>query len=347
MPDLFGVMPDGTPVHRFRLETAVLRVEILEIGAAIQSIEAPDRRGERANVVLGMKTLEDYRTRSPHFGAVPGRYAGRIGGGRFTLDGVAYQLACNAPPNALHGGPDGFGRRAWRASDHGPTHLTLDLVSPDGDAGYPGELRVQLRYSLDGPALHMDYTAETTRPTILNLTNHSYFNLAGEGSGTILGHSLRVDADRFLPVDATSIPTGEQRDVAGTPFDFRVAQRIGARIHEADPQLILGRGYDHAYMLRGTGLRTAARLVEPESGRRLTVVTTEPALQVYTANNLMGELAGPSGRTYRQTDAICLEAQHPGDSPNQPAFPRTVLRPGEIFRATTIFRLDAAESDQD
>ncbi len=348
MPDLFGTMPDGQPVHRFELRNDDLRVAILEIGAAIQSIEAPDRAGRRDNVVLGMTTLEDYRTRSPHFGAVPGRTAGRIAGGRFTLDGVDYQLDRNNGGNTLHGGADGFGRRAWTARDHGPTHLHLQLISPDGDAGYPGAVRVELRYTLHGPALHLDFTAVTTRPTLLNLTNHSYFNLAGEGSGSILDHQLRIDADRFLPVDAGSLPTGEQRSVAGTPFDFRDAHPIGARIHQADPQLLLALGYDHCYLLRdaglgGTGLRQAAVLRDPGSGRRLVVSTTEPAVQLYTGNNLTGALAGPSGRIYRQTDAVCLEAQHPPDSIHHPGLVQSVLRPGETYRATTVFRFDTAD----
>ena len=344
MPELFGTMPDGQRVHRFILENEEIRVAVLEIGAAVQSIETRDTVGTPANVVLGMQTLEDYRVRSPHFGAVPGRTAGRIAGGRFTLDGVEHQLDRNSNGNTLHGGANGFGRRAWTALDHGPTHVTLHLVSPDGDAGYPGEVEVTLRYSLHGSALYLDFTGTTTRPTILNLTNHSYFNLAGEGSGSIADHELMIAADRFLPIDAGSIPTGEQRDVTGTPFDFRTPHRIGERIHQADPQLLVALGYDQTYMLQGSGLRTAAVLRDPRSGRRLVLSTTEPALQLYTGNNLTGSLSGPSGRTYRQTDAVCLEAQHPPDGPNHPNLPQSVLHPGETYGARTIFRFDTAPS---
>ena len=340
MPEVFGSMPDGTTIRRFWLANGAIRTAVLEIGAAIQVIEVPDRNGRCQNVVLGMATLEDYRLRSPHFGAVPGRTAGRIAGGRFTLDGVPYQLLRNDGGNTLHGGIEGFGRLAWTAVDYGPTHVTLRLVSPDGDQGYPGEVETVLTYRLQDDGLHMHVEARTTKPTILNLTNHSYFNLAGEGTGAILDHKLRIDADVMLPVDANSLSTGEQRQVDETPFDFRTPQRIGDRIRDADPQLRLGLGYDHFYNVRGTGLRSAAVLSEPTSGRTLTLLTTAPGLQLYTANKLNGSLVGLSGRRYRQSDAVCLEAQHPSDSPNHPAFPSIVLRPNDAYRLHTIFRFE-------
>lgn len=339
--ELFGRMADGTDVHRVRLATDGLRVGVITFGAALQSIELPAEAGW-INVALGLVTLEEYVAFSPHFGAVPGRYAGRIRGGRFTLDGVTHELPKNDGPNTRHGGPHGFGKRPWTLQEHGPSHATLALISADGDAGFPGELRVEVRYSLQGSDLRVDYHATTTRPTVLNLTNHSYFNLAGEGSGSVLEHELTIEADQFTPIDAESLPTGEIRAVAETPLDFRSAHAIGARIRDADPQIVLARGYDQAYLIRGNGLRRAALLRDPRSGRTMEVLTTEPALQLYTANVLNGALAGPSGRTYRQADAVCLETQHLADSPNQPHFPPTVLRPNQVFASTTIFRFGLA-----
>ena len=343
MPDLFGHMPSGEPVHRIALDNGALRVQVLTIGAALQTIEAPDRDGARANVALGLATLEDYATRSPHFGAVAGRYAGRIAHGRFTLDGVAHQLTQNRAGHSIHGGAMGFGKRAWMLTDHGPTHANLAIGSLDGDEGYPGAVQVRVRYSLDGPALRVDYEAETDAPTILNLTNHSYFNLQGEGAGDVLGHRLTIDSDRFLPMDADSIPTGEIRAVEGTVFDFRTPCPIGARIRTADPQILQALGYDHTYMLPGDGLRRAALLEDPVSGRTMTVLTTEPCVHLYTGNNLTGSLAGPSGRAYRQTDGVCLETERPQNSPNRPEFPSTVLRPGTVFRSSTVFRFGVSD----
>lgn len=338
----YGCTDTGAEVHRISLGDATLRVSILTFGGAVERIEMPDRAGHSANVVLGLDSLDGYQHRSPHFGALPGRFANRIAGGRFVLDGVEHCLACNDGPNALHGGPDGFGKRVWSIEDDGDRHVTLGLLSPDGDGGYPGTLHVRVTYTVDGPEMRIDYRAWTDRPTVLNLTNHSYFNLAGEGSGSVLGHRLQVEADAFLPVTASSIPTGELRPVAGTPFDFRAPTPIGQRIREADPQILYGRGYDHTWVLRpGTGLRQAVRLHEPVSGRTLDVLTTQPGVQVYTGNQLTGSLSGPSGRSYRQGDAVCFETQHFPDSPNQPAFPSTVLRPGEEFVSATVFRFTA------
>ena len=338
----YGRTGAGAEVHRISLGDAALRVGILTFGGAVERIEAPDRAGQATNVVLGLDSLDGYEHRSPHFGALPGRYANRIAGGRFTLDGVEHRLACNDGPNSLHGGPHGFGTQVWSIEDSGERHVTLGLLSKDGDEGYPGNLNVRVTYTVEGPELRLDYRAWTDKPTVLNLTNHSYFNLAGEGSGSVLGHLLQVEADAFLPVAAGSIPTGEIRPVAGTPFDFRTPVAIGSRIRDADPQILYGQGYDHTFVLRpGAGLRQTARLHEPASGRVLDVLTTQPGVQVYSGNQLTGTLSGPSGRTYRQGDALCLETQHFPDSPNQPAFPSTVLRPGEEFASTTVFRFTA------
>jgi len=339
---LYGRTDAGAEVHRIALDDAVLRVSILTFGGVVERIEVPDRAGHAANVVLGLDSLDGYQHRSPHFGALPGRFANRIAGGRFTLDRVEYQLVCNDGPNALHGGPNGFGKRIWSIEDNSERHVTLGLLSADGDEGYPGTLQVRVTYTVDGADLRIDYRAWTDRPTVLNLTNHSYFNLAGEGSGSVLGHTLQVESDAFLPVTASSIPTGEIRPVEGTPFDFRTPEPIGQSICEADQQILYGLGYDHCWVLRpGVGLRQAVRLQEPGSGRTLDVLTTQPGVQVYTSNQLTGALAGPSKRTYRQGDAVCLETQHFPDSPNHPAFPSTVLRPGEEFTSTTVFRFTA------
>lgn len=339
---LYGRTDDGAEVHRVTLGGPMLQTSILTFGGVVERIDVPDRAGRTANVVLGLDSLDGYQHRSPHFGALPGRFANRIAGGRFVLDGMEYRLACNDGPNALHGGLHGFGKRVWSIEDSGERHVALGLLSPDGEEGYPGALHVRVTYTVDGPELRLDYRASTDKPTVLNLTNHSYFNLAGEGSGDVLGHMLQIEADAFLPVTASSIPTGEVRAIAGTPFDFRTPAPIGCRIRDADPQILHGQGYDHTWVLRpGAGLRQAVRLHEPGSGRTLDVLTTEPGVQVYTGNQLTGTLAGPGGRSYRQGDAVCLETQHFPDSPNQPAFPSTVLRPGEEFTSTTVFRFTA------
>ncbi len=337
----WGRTAAGEVVHRVRLRADGIEADVLTYGGIIAALRVPDRTGRVTNVVLGLASLADYETRSPHFGALIGRYANRIAGGQFTLDGTDYQLARNNGPNALHGGPSGFGKRVWTVAEAAPHRLVLARTSPDGEEGYPGALSVTVTYTAEQGALRIDYAATTNRPTVLNLTNHSYFNLAGEGEGDVLGHTLRLDADHYLPVDATLIPTGELRPVDGTPFDFRVPIPIGARIREGDEQLVHGQGFDHCWALRG-GIarqpRTAARVIHPGSGRILEVLTTEPGVQFYSGNQLTGSLVGPSNRAYRQGDGFCLETQHFPDSPNQPAFPSTVLRPGERFSSTTMFR---------
>lgn len=335
----YGRTGTGATVHRVALASEVLRMQVLTFGAAIERLEAPDAGGAMANVVLGLPTLDGYLHDSPHFGAVPGRFANRIAGGEFVLDGTEFTLTRNEGPNTRHGGAVGFGKRIWTIEDSGARHVVLRLVSLDGEEGFPGRLDAHVTYTLDGADVRIDYRAVTDAPTVLNLTNHSYFNLGGEGSGTALDHVLTMEADAFLPVTAASIPTGDIRPVAGTAFDFRVATPIGARIRDADEQLRHGQGYDHNFVLRPEdGLRQAARLVDPGSGRVLDVLTTEPGVQFYTSNKLTGALVGPGGRCYRSGDAVCLETQHFPDSPNRPAFPSTVLRPGETFLSTTVFR---------
>lgn len=344
----FGAAPDGSPVHRYRLRNRRnTEVEILTYGGIIQSISVPDRGGRRANVVLGFRTLEEYIKDSPFFGCIVGRYANRIARGTFELDGQTYTLATNDGPNALHGGPEGFGKRVWTAEevhDDASVGLKLSRVSPDGEEHYPGTVHAQVTYLLtNDDALRIDYTATTDKPTIVNLTNHSYFNLAGEGSGTILDHHMRLNAGRYTAVDATSIPTGELAPVDNTPFDFRSSTPIGERIREGFQQLVYGHGYDHNFVLDRSGpddtsLALAAQVHEPVSGRKLDVYTTEPGIQFYSGNFLDATLVGTSGRMYRQGDGFALETQHFPDSPNHPSFPSTVLRPGQVYRSTTIYK---------
>ncbi|HLZ64721.1 MAG TPA: aldose epimerase family protein [Aliidongia sp.] len=343
----FGRLADGTVVDAYRLSNAGgFAVRLLTYGATIQAIEAPDRHGQPADLVMGYASLEDYIDKPQFFGTIVGRYANRIAGGRFMLDGEQVRLAVNRLPNAIHGGDKGFDKVVWRveeASDGAEALLRLAYVSPDGEEGYPGRLSTRVTYRLGADnALAVEYLATTDRPTVLNLTNHSYFNLGGEGTGDVLGHVVELDADHFTPVDEDLIPTGEIRPVAGTPFDFRAPKRIGAEIRDGrDEQIRYTRGYDHNFVLRdrrpGTPTR-AARVADPASGRVLEVLTDQPGVQFYTANFLMGTRVGKSGRLYRQGDGFCLETQHFPDSPNHPEFPSTVLRPGETFRSTTIFR---------
>jgi aldose 1-epimerase len=321
-----------------------MRVRVLTYGGILQSIEVPDRRGRLANVTLGFDDLDDYVARSPYFGSITGRYANRIAGGTFTLDGVRHRLPLNDGPNTLHGGPVGFDKRLWATRpfrDGGSVGLVMTFTSPHGDQGFPGRLATTVTYTLtDGGALRMDYRATTDRPTVVNLTNHAYFNLQGEGTGSIEDHELTIRASRYTPVDATLIPTGELARVGGTPMDFRRATAVGTRIRDGFGQLVIGRGYDHNWVLdrRGAGLEPAARLTDPTSGRVLSVLTTEPGLQFYSGNFLDGTLVGTSGRMYRQGDGLALETQHFPDSPNHANFPSTVLRPGEVYRTTTVYQ---------
>jgi aldose 1-epimerase len=340
----FGKMPDGRSVQIYTLENGAVTVRITSYGGRIVSVLAPDRKGKTADVVLGFSTLGEYLKDASFQGAVIGRYGNRIAKGQFTLDGKSYSLPRNNGANHLHGGPEGFYARLWTAAvrhDEDGDALELTYESPDGEQGYPGTLEAKVVYSLeDGGRLRIDYTATTDKPTVVNLTNHSYFNLAGEGSGDILGEEMQVEADRFTPVDETLIPTGELKPVAGTPFDFTKPTAIGAHIGDKDPQLDIGKGYDHNFVLRGTAgtLRLVARVVEPKSGRVLEVLTTEPGLQFYSGNFLDGSISGKSGKAYTFRSAYCLEAQHFPDSPNEPAFPSAVLKPGETYHQTTVYR---------
>jgi aldose 1-epimerase len=340
----FGNLRDQ-PVERYTLTNSRgARARILSYGGIIQSLEVPDRHGQLANIALGLATLDEYVQRSPYFGALIGRFANRIGGARFALDGTEYTLDANHGSSSLHGGLDGFDKRIWDAHQSQPERLDLRLQSPDGDQGYPGTLTVEVSYTLDeSSALRLEYRATTDRPTVVNLTNHSYFNLAGEGSGSIEDHLLTLYAHTYTPVDARLIPTGARASVDGTPLDFRAPTPIGARLRAGFEQVVLAQGYDHNFVVDGPPgtLRRAARVEHPPSGRVIKVLTTEPGIQFYSGNFLDGSLVGPSGRTYRQGDGLTLETQHFPDAPNQPAFPSTVLRPGETYTSTTVFEFSA------
>jgi aldose 1-epimerase len=346
--DLFGTLADGTKVYRWSLENGGTRMRVLSYGGVVQSLEIPDRRGRYENVSLGFDNLDDYVARSPHFGALIGRYGNRIAKGRFTLDATAYQLSVNDGENSLHGGALGFDYRVWdvepftRGSDVG---LVLRYTSADGEMGYPGTLRAKVTYTLTRSGdWRVDYAATTDKATVVNLTSHVYWNLAGEGSGTVEDHELSIAASRFTPTDAGLIPTGELAKVAGTPFDFRRAKPIGRDIRAGHPQLVLAKGFDHNWVLdKGITARPEhiATLRDGSSGRTLRIATDQPGLQFYSGNFLAGTLTGTGGSVYRQGDALCLETQHFPDSPNQPSFPSTVLRPGETYRTTTIHTFDS------
>jgi len=349
--EAWGTTAGGAAVDRYTLTNNGMRVRILTYGGILQTIETPDRRGRVANVALGFDNLADYETKSPYFGCITGRYANRIAKGQFTLDGVAYQLPINNDPNSLHGGTVGFDKHVWAATPlrtREGVALRLRFTSPDGDQGYPGQMRATVTYTLTrNHAIRMDYEATTSKPTIVNLTNHAYWNLAGEGAGTIDNHRLYLNAGKYTPVDPTLIPTGAIDPVAGTPMDFRKATAIGARNRNGFQQLVIGRGYDHNWVLdRRDGtykkLELAARATDPASGRQLTVLTTEPGIQFYGGNFLDGTLVGTSGRMYRQGDGFALETQHYPDSPNHANFPSTVLRPGQTYRTTTVYQLGVA-----
>jgi aldose 1-epimerase len=347
---LFGQLPDGSAVDVFTLTSASgMEVRTIPYGAIIVSIKVPDRNRRFEDVVLGFDKLDDYVTRRTFFGAVVGRYGNRIANGRFTLDGKAYQLATNNGPNHLHGGVKGFDKLLWNAESFdrdGNSGVVYTLTSPDGDEGYPGTLKVRITYTLTTASeLSVEYDATTDQPTPINLTQHSFFNLAGEGGGDILGHRLTIEADRFTPVDKTLIPTGELAPVAGTPFDFRQATPIGARIAADHEQLRNGTGYDHNWVLNRTqaGLVPAAHLEDPASGRTLDVSTTEPGMQFYSGNFLDGTVTGKSGHVYKQRDGLCLETQHFPDSPNHSNFPSPILRPGERYQSKTVFAFAVAK----
>jgi aldose 1-epimerase len=338
----FGTMPDGKTVQQHTLKNSNgIEVKAIGYGGIITSLRVPDRSGRLDDIVLGFDRLEDYLQDHPFFGAIIGRYGNRIAKGRFTLDGRTYTLATNNGPNHLHGGNKGFDKVLWEMQPVAEANaLTFTRTSADGEEGYPGNLRVRVTYTLtDKNELIVDYLATTDKPTPVNLTQHSYFNLAGQASGDILGHEMMLNADRYTPVDATLIPTGELASVAGTPFDFRKPTAIGARINGDHPQLKAGGGYDHNWVLnrRGSGLQPAARVVEPKSGRTLEITTTEPGIQFYSGNFLDGKLTGKGGAVYRHRTGFCLETQHYPDSPNQKNFPSTILKPGAEYKTRTVF----------
>ena len=343
----FGKTPDGQPVDLYVLTNkSGAEVSITNYGGAVVSIKVPDRNGKLADVVLGYDNVDGYVNDKSHFGGIIGRYGNRIAHAQFLLDGKTYTLAKNNGENSLHGGVKGFDKALWAARIlHGKDGQSLELsyVSKDGEEGFPGNLNVSVIYALkDDNALSIAYLATTDKKTVLNLTNHSYFNLAGQGSGDILGHLLMIQADKFTPVDAALIPTGELRGVAGTPFDFRKPTAIGARINQDDEQLKLGGGYDHNFVLRpvpeSLEFLGAARVVEHTSGRVLEVFTTEPGVQFYTGNFLDGKTPGKGGVPYPRRNAFCLETQHFPDSPNQPKFPSTVLNPGVRYHSVTTYK---------
>jgi aldose 1-epimerase len=341
----FGKTPDGIPVELYTLKNKHgMEARIMTYGAIVVGLKTPDKNGKLADVVLGFDSLDGYLGSSPYFGAVVGRYGNRIAKGRFTLNGTEYKLAQNNGENSLHGGLKGFDKVVWKVKHADSQSLEFGYLSRDGEEGYPGNLDVTVRYTLnDENELKIDYTATTDKPTVLNLTNHSYFNLKGEGQGDILQHQLTINADRFTPVDKGLIPTGELRSVGGTPLDFRKPTAIGARIDSDCDQMTLGGGYDHNFVLNksGTSPSPAATAYEPNTGRVLQVHTTEPGVQFYTGNFLDGTIKGKSGHVYPRRSAFCLETQHFPDSPNHPDFPTTTLNPGERYQTTTMWKFSA------
>lgn len=353
MREPFGTTADGTVVEAITLSNAQgISARVITYGATLQSLLLPDRNGRLDDVVLGYSDLTGYLTRPQYFGSTIGRFANRIAGAEFSLDGSTYSLAANDSSNSLHGGRRGFDKVVWSiaAVSSGPeASVSLTYVSPDGEEGYPGTLNVTVTYSLDEPGvLTTSYEATTDKPTIVNLTHHSLFNLAGvESDRSVLDQRLTIGADAYTPVDGRLIPTGEIRDVAGSPFDFRESRAIGARIRDAgDPQIVTGRGYDHNFVLNGGTTdrpKFAARMEDPASGRVLELFTTEPGLQVYSGNFLDGTTVGKGNRVYRQGDGLALEPQRFPDAPNQPAFPSARLDPGETYRQTSYYRFTVAE----
>ena len=345
--ETFGKTADGQNVDLYTIRNARgFEAKITNYGGIVVSLRVPDRNGKFADVVLGFNDFDSYLKNDPYLGAIIGRYGNRIAKGRFTLNGAEYKLAVNNGENHLHGGIKGFDKVVWtgvaRSTKGGP-EIVLTYLSKDGEEGYPGNLNVTVVYRLTNNDLRIDYTATTDKDTVTNLTHHSYFNLAGEGNGDILNHLVTINANRFIPTDAGSIPTGELRSVAGTPFDFLKATAIGARINDDEEQLKLGRGYDHTFVINGNPgrLRLAATAYEQTSGRVMQVWTTEPGVQFYTGNFLDGTLTGKSGKIYPRRSGFCLETQHYPDSPNQPSFPTTTLKKGATYKSTTIYRFSS------
>ncbi len=341
----YGVLPDSSKAQLFTLKNAQgMTVKITNYGGIITSLTAPDKDGKYGEVTLGCNTLEDYLKGTPFFGALVGRYGNRIANGEFTLEGKKYTLEKNNGVNALHGGKKGFDKVLWTAVpvDGEEPQLKLSYTSKDMEEGYPGNLKVQVTYTLQKDnSLKIDYSATTDKTTVVNLTNHTYFNLAGDDSRDVLDHELTLKADKFTPVNSSLIPTGELKDVKGTPFDFTTAHKIGERINdESDDQIKAGGGYDHCWVLNesSTPLKTFATVTEATSGRVMEVSTTEPGVQFYTGNFLNGSVIGRNGKPYTKRSGFCLETQHFPDSPNQPKFPSTTLKPNEVYKTTTIYK---------
>ena len=343
----FGATADGEAVHSYTLRNASgIEMRVISLGGIVTHLITPDRDGNMADIVLGFDTIDKYLEEPPYFGALIGRYGNRIAKARFAIDGTEYALAANNGPNHLHGGIKGFDKVVWDAEaseGEGERSVTFTRTSPDGEEGYPGNLATKVTYTLtDRNELVIEYEATTDKPTHVNLTHHSYFNLAGHDAGDILGHELTIDADRFTPIDDTLIPTGELKPVEGTPFDFRQPTAIGARIDQAgNQQIVYGKGYDHNWVANGEGFRHVARARDPKTGRTLDVATSEPGLQFYSGNFLDGSVTGKGGTVYGHRTGFCLETQHFPDSPNQPSFPSTLLKPGETYRTRTVYTFGA------
>jgi aldose 1-epimerase len=350
----FGKMPDGTPVDIYTLKNGAIEASIITYGGIIQSLKVPDKKGNVADVVLGFDTLDEYvNGNKGYFGALIGRYANRIGGGKFQLDGKTFNTPLNDGPdkanpvNTLHGGPKGFDKVVWTGKEI-PHGVELTYVSADGEAGFPGTVTAVVHYTLVGKSLKVDYSATTDKDTVVNLTNHSYFNLAGAANGDILKNELKINASHYTPMDANSIPLGEIAPVAGTPFDFRKPTAVGGHINDDNDQLNKGHGYDHNFVLDSNGRLSAqnpgaisAEVYEPTSGRVLEVITDQPGVQLYTGNFLDGSITGKGGKVYNRRTALCLETQHFPDSPNHPKFPSTELKPGAKYHTITIYRFSA------
>jgi len=340
---LFGTMPDGTPVDIYTLKDGKVEVRITNFGGIIQTLKVPDRKGESADVVLGFDTLDEYLKtgNSPHFGGIIGRYANRIAHGTFQLDGKTYHTPKNDGDNTLHGGTVGFDKVVWQAREI-KNGIELTHVSPNGDQGFPGKLTATVRYTLNGNELRIEYSAATDADTVVNLTNHSYFNLKGQGEGDILQHEVKINADRYTPVDANLIPTGRLAPVEKTPFDFRKLTAVGARISEDNEQLKLARGYDQNWVLNNEGkFAGVVELYEPTTGRVLEIWTDQPGSQFYTGNFLDGTLTGKAGRVYKFRYGLAFETQHFPDSPNHPNFPSTELKPGQRYETVTVYKFSA------
>ena len=344
----WGKTADGTAVELYTIKSPEIEAHILTYGGVVQALKVPDKAGKMADIVLGFDSIDGYLGNEPYFGALIGRYGNRIAGGKFTLNGQTYSIPVNDGPdpkhpvNALHGGPKGFDKVVWKAKPI-PHGVELTHVSPDGDMGFPGTLTAVVRYTVAGKELKIEYSATTDKATVLNLTNHSYFNLAGQGNGDILQDVVKINASRYTPVNVNLIPTGELASVAGTPFDFRKPTAVGARINDSNDQLTKGHGYDHNFVLDSGGgkLSEAAEVYEASSGRVMTVLTDQPGVQFYTGNFLDGTIKGKGGKVYAHRAALCLETQHFPDSPNHPNFPSTELKPGQTYHTVTIFRFSA------